>query len=71
MDQPLNYSEAEFNRLPISQIDALARETKKAHGMYQRYSAAMDKINLHLRVDIRTTGVKLPNCFEYDHGFVL
>jgi len=46
MDQPLKYSESEFKRLPISDIDRLAREAKKAHDMYLRYSAAMDKVDL-------------------------
>ena len=49
MGQPLKYSESAFKRLPITDIDTLAREAKRAHGMYQRYSTAMDNVGLKKR----------------------
>ena len=46
MGQPLKYTESEFKHLSISEIDAFAREAKKAYDLYQRYVAAMNQVGL-------------------------
>ena len=46
MDQPLTYTEADFKRLSIPDIDKLAREAKAAYDSYQRYSRALDTLSL-------------------------
>ena len=46
MDQPLKYSDYDFKRLSIPEIDTLAREAKSKYDLYQRYSTAIDQVDL-------------------------
>ena len=46
MEAPADYSEYDFTHLPLSEIDTLARGAKRACGLYDRYSAALDTLGV-------------------------